>query len=88
MTAQFQQAAPLLEIMAGDPSLRGLTGALETGLTGIRRGQLQLDSAAGTFNTVAGTIEDVLKNGKGVSPGAVSSATSRSPIPTSGHLSR
>ena len=65
LTGQFQQAAPLLEIMAGDPSLRGLTGALETGLVGIRRGQIQLDHAAGTFNAVAGTIEDVLKNGKG-----------------------
>jgi uncharacterized membrane protein len=27
LTGQFQSAAPLLEIMAGDPSLRGLTGA-------------------------------------------------------------
>jgi len=65
LTGQFQQAAPLIEIMAGDPSLRGLTGALETGLTGIRRGQLQLDAAAPTFNAVSQTIEDVLKNGKG-----------------------
>lgn len=65
LTGQFEQAAPLLEIMAGDPSIRGLTGALETGLMGIRRGQLQLDSTAGTFDTVAATIEDVLKNGKG-----------------------
>lgn len=64
LTGQFQAAAPLIEIMAGDPSLRGLTGALETGLTGIRRGQIQLDGAAHTFNTVASTIEDVLKNGK------------------------
>ncbi len=64
MTAQFQQAAPLLEIMAGDPSLRGLTGALETGLTGIRRGQIQLDSATNTFNEVATTIEEVIKTGK------------------------
>lgn len=65
LTGQFQQAAPLIEIMAGDPSLRGLTGALETGLTGIRRGQIQLDAAAPTFNAVSQTIEDVLKNGKG-----------------------
>jgi hopanoid biosynthesis associated RND transporter like protein HpnN len=63
MTGQFQSAAPLLEIMAGDPSLRGLTGALETGLTGVRRGQIKLDATAPTFNTVAQTIEDVLKNG-------------------------
>ena len=32
LTGQFQAAAPLVEIMAGDPSIRGLTGALETGM--------------------------------------------------------
>ena len=26
--------------MAGDPSIRGLTGALETGLAGVKRGQV------------------------------------------------
>ena len=65
MTGQFQSAAPLLEIMAGDPSLRGLTGALETGLVGVRRGQLTLDSTAKTFGSVAETIENVLKTGTG-----------------------
>ncbi|MDB5565410.1 MAG: hypothetical protein JWP84_1976 [Tardiphaga sp.] len=65
LTGQFQAAAPLLEIMAGDPSLRGLTGALETGLTGVRRGQLPLDNTAHTFGTVAETIENVLKTGTG-----------------------
>jgi predicted RND superfamily exporter protein len=35
LTGQFESAAPLIEIMAGDPSIRGLTGALETGLAGI-----------------------------------------------------
>src|SRR6201999_3330503 len=43
LTGQFESAAPLIEIMAGDPSIRGLTGALETGLTGVRRGQIKLD---------------------------------------------
>ena len=28
ITGQFESAAPLIEIMAGDPSIRGLTGAL------------------------------------------------------------
>jgi hypothetical protein len=65
LTGQFQAAAPLLEIMAGDPSLRGLTGALETGLTGVRRGQLPLDNTARTFGSIAETIENVLKTGAG-----------------------
>ncbi|HUN99588.1 MAG TPA: MMPL family transporter [Bradyrhizobium sp.] len=63
LTGQFASAAPLIEIMAGDPSIRGLTGALETGLVGVKRGQVKLDSTARAFNEVAGTIEDALKNG-------------------------
>jgi hopanoid biosynthesis associated RND transporter like protein HpnN len=62
-TGQFGSAAPLIEIMAGDPSIRGLTGALETALVGIKRGQIKLDSAERPFNQIAQTVEDVLKNG-------------------------
>jgi hopanoid biosynthesis associated RND transporter like protein HpnN len=62
LTGQFSSAAPLIEIMAGDPSIRGLTGALETGLVGVKRGQVKLDSTARPFNEVAGTIEGALKN--------------------------
>jgi hopanoid biosynthesis associated RND transporter like protein HpnN len=64
-TSQFQSAAPLIEIMAGDPSLRGLTGALETGLQGIKRGEIKLDSAAKPFSMVAQTVESVLNTGSG-----------------------
>ena len=63
MTGQFESAAPLIEIMAGDPSLRGLTGALETGIAGIRRGQVKLDNTARPFSLIAKTVEDVLNNG-------------------------
>nr|WP_249780750.1 MMPL family transporter [Bradyrhizobium sp. dw_78] len=63
LTGQFSSAAPLIEIMAGDPSIRGLTGALETGLTGVKRGQIKLDSTARPFNEVAKTVEDALKTG-------------------------
>ena len=65
LTGQFASAAPLIEIMAGDPSLRGLTGALETGLAGVRRGQITLDGTARTFSLVAQTIEGVLNTGSG-----------------------
>jgi hypothetical protein len=63
LTGQFEQAAPLIEIMAGDPSLRGLTGALETGLVGIKRGEFKLDSTARPFSMIAETVEDALKTG-------------------------
>jgi hopanoid biosynthesis associated RND transporter like protein HpnN len=65
LTNQFGSAAPLIEIMAGDPSLRGLTGALETGLAGIKRGQVKLDSTERPLNLIAQTVENVLNNGSG-----------------------
>ena len=64
VTGQLEAAAPLIEIMAGDPSIRGLTGALETGLAGIKRGQAKLDNADRPFNLIAQTVEDVLKKAK------------------------
>jgi hopanoid biosynthesis associated RND transporter like protein HpnN len=63
LTGQFESAAPLIEIMAGDPSLRGLTGALETGLAGVKRGQVKLDSTERPFNLIAETVENVLNTG-------------------------
>jgi uncharacterized protein len=62
-TSQFGSAAPLIEIMAGDPSIRGLTGALDTALAGVKRDQIKLDSTERPFNQIAQTVEDVLKNG-------------------------
>ena len=59
-TTQLESAAPLIEIMAGDPSIRGLTGALETGLAGVKRGQVKLDNASRPFDYIAQTVEDVL----------------------------
>lgn len=63
LTGQFSSAAPLIEIMAGDPSIRGLTGALETGLAGVKRGQVKLDSTERPFNLIAQTVENVLDKG-------------------------
>jgi hopanoid biosynthesis associated RND transporter like protein HpnN len=65
VTGQLESAAPLIEIMAGDPSIRGLTGALETGLAGIKRGQAKLDNAERPFNLIAQTVESVLTTGAG-----------------------
>src|SRR5258708_24835493 len=63
LMGQFESAAPLIEIMAGDPSIRGLTGALETGLAGVKRGQVKLDSTERPFNLIAQTVESVLHTG-------------------------
>ena len=45
--------------------MRGLTGALETGLSGVRRGQITLDGTAPPFSQIAQTIETVLNTGSG-----------------------
>ncbi|MGE5157157.1 MAG: MMPL family transporter, partial [Gemmatimonas sp.] len=63
VSGQFESAAPLIEIMAGDPTIRGLTGALETGLAGVKRGEVKLDGTARPFNMIAQTVEDVLSKG-------------------------
>ncbi|MVT70145.1 MMPL family transporter [Bradyrhizobium pachyrhizi] len=63
VAGQLESAAPLIEIMAGDPSIRGLTGALETGLAGVKRGQVKLDNAAPPFNLISETVETVLAKG-------------------------
>ncbi len=63
LTGQFESAAPLLEVMAGDPSLRGLTGALELALSGVKRGQFSLDAAAAPLTKISGAVEGVLDSG-------------------------
>ena len=60
VAGQLEAAAPLIEIMAGDPSIRGLTGALETGLAGVKRGQVKLDNTERPFNQISQTVEDIL----------------------------
>ena len=78
VTGQLESAAPLIEIMAGDPSIRGLTGALETGLAGIKRGQVKLDNAARPFNLISQTVEDAL--GKGTATFSWRALTSDKPL--------
>ena len=63
VAGQLEAAAPLIEIMAGDPSIRGLTGALETGLAGIKRGQVKLDNTERPFNLISQTVENILSKG-------------------------
>ena len=63
VTGQLEAAAPLIEILAGDPSIRGLTGALETGLAGVSRGQVKLDNTERPFNLISQTVENVLNKG-------------------------
>jgi uncharacterized protein len=78
LAGQFEAAAPLIEIMAGDPSIRGLTGALETGLAGVKRGEVKLDNTARPFNLIAQTVEDILE--KGIANFSWRELTSKTPL--------
>ena len=54
------QAAPLLQTLAADPSLRGALGALSLGLMGVQYGQIQLDDLAWPLAMASDTVEDAL----------------------------
>jgi hopanoid biosynthesis associated RND transporter like protein HpnN len=61
---QFTQglalAAPIIDILASDRSLRGLASALGLGLTGVQQGKLTLDAMQRPLSMAAATIEDGL----------------------------
>jgi hopanoid biosynthesis associated RND transporter like protein HpnN len=60
LTSQLQQAAPLIQVLAGDPSLRGLAQALSLGLMGAQVGEAGLTPLAGVLNQASATVEAVL----------------------------
>jgi uncharacterized protein len=59
-TRRLAEAKPILQVLAQDPSLRGLTAALNYGLIGVRVKKFTLDDLAGTLNMVADTLDAVL----------------------------
>jgi hopanoid biosynthesis associated RND transporter like protein HpnN len=59
-TRMLGEAKPILQALAQDPSLRGLTAALNYGLIGVRVKKFTLDDFSGTLNMVANTLDAVL----------------------------
>jgi hopanoid biosynthesis associated RND transporter like protein HpnN len=55
-------AKPLIEVLASDPSLRGLTQTLSFGLMGMQGGHLKLDDLSRPMNATADVLEQVLHN--------------------------
>jgi len=53
-------ADSLIQVLAGDPSLRGLTQALSFGLMGTQSGRITLDDMAKPMTAAAETVEHVL----------------------------
>lgn len=59
-TQKLIEAEPLINTLAGDPSLRGLTAAVVLALAGVQRKQITLDDMVKPNTAAAETIENVL----------------------------
>jgi uncharacterized protein len=57
-------AEPLIEVLAGDPSLRGLTQTLSFGVMETQHGQITLDAMTRPMTVAAETVERVLAGEK------------------------
>jgi hopanoid biosynthesis associated RND transporter like protein HpnN len=57
-------ADPLIQVLASDPSLRGLTQTLSFGLMGAQGGHITLDDMTGPMTAAAETLEHVLAGEK------------------------
>jgi hypothetical protein len=53
------QAQRLIQVLAGDPSLRGVIQALQFGLLGVQGGQITLDNMSWPMTLAADTLENV-----------------------------
>ena len=60
ITGKLSQAAPLIQQMASDPSLRGLSRALQFGVMGVAGEGGSLEPLAGLLGKASATVENVL----------------------------
>ena len=60
LTKKLGEAKPLIQTLAQDSNLRGLTTALNYGLIGARMNQYTLDDLSGTLNMVSDTLEQAI----------------------------
>ncbi len=54
------KAEPMIRDLASDPSLRGLTSAIDNALHGVRTKHIALDQLATPFNTVSDTLDRII----------------------------
>jgi hopanoid biosynthesis associated RND transporter like protein HpnN len=59
-TKKLGEAKPVIQALAQDSNLRGLTTALNYGLIGVRMKNYTLDDLAGTLNMAADTFDEVI----------------------------
>ena len=60
IAGRMGEAAPLIQALSADPSLRGALTALNFGLLGVTNGFVQPDALARPMNMAADTVDDVL----------------------------
>src|SRR5713226_3233095 len=60
LTKKLGEGRPVIQTLAQDSNLRGLTTALNYGLIGARMNQYTLDDLAGTLNMVSDTLDQVV----------------------------
>jgi hypothetical protein len=60
LTKKLGEAKPVIQALAQDSNLRGLTTALNYGLIGVRMNHYPLDNLTGTLSMVADTFEGVI----------------------------
>ena len=65
ITGQYAAAQPFFDILHDDPSIRGLTGVLQTALQGVERGKLPREALARPLNLVSESLEQILMTGSG-----------------------
>ena len=58
-TSMLTQASRLIQVLAGDPSLRGVIQALQFGLLGVQGGRINLDAMTWPMTLAADTLEQV-----------------------------
>jgi uncharacterized protein len=59
-TKKLGEAKPVIQVLAQDSNLRGLTTALNYGLVGARTNHYTLDDFAGTMNMVSDTLDEAI----------------------------
>jgi uncharacterized protein len=59
-TQQLGNAAPFIQVLAADPSLRGILQALSSGIQGAQSGRYSLDDLTRTLNMAADTIDAIV----------------------------
>ena len=60
--SMLSQAQRLIEVLAGDPSLRGVVRALQFGLLGVQGGNIKLDDMTWPMTLASNTLDQVKAN--------------------------